>query len=787
MGSTGIGARVPRKEDRRHLYGRSTFVGDLSFPRMLDVAFVRSPVAHAVLKPAEIDPDDRARVFTSTDIEAIQPILAEGTIDGYVKTPYPVMARDKANFVGQILATCVGPTRADAEDIAERVFFDFDELPAVTDAMAAMEADAPAIHPELSRNVFHQLTFGQDFEDIRANAPIRLTRTYKLARQAIVPLEGRGIVALWDERANQLVVHSSTQSPHLVRTGLSEFLKLDQNRIRVVAPDVGGGFGYKAILHPEELILGYLAMKLKRPVRWLEDRREHLTAGANSREHVYNVTAYGDEQGRLLGLDVDMIVDAGAYSIWPHTCAFDAIQASGILPGPYQLKNYRITARTVATNKPPIQAYRAVARPGACFATELTIDALARAVKREAYLVRRENLVPVEAMPYRSVTGKLYDSGDYRQSLDIALDAIDLAQLRAEQKERLADGRPLLGVGFATYTEHTGVSTSTLAGLGTRLMPGHELAAVRIAPDGGVDIRTGVQSHGQGMETTFAQVASDMLGIHVDNIQVVHGDTALTPYSTGTYASRCMIMVGGAIADACDRLLARLRTAAAHLLQRAPDELVFRDGAFHAGTASMTITEIARVVYFAPAELPADMDAAELEVIGGYRPRQDSGAFAYSTHVAVVEIDRDFATVKLRDYVAVDDCGTQVNPMIVEGQIFGGIVQGIGTALFEEVRYDESGQPQASTFADYLIPGCGDIPTIRLFSTETPSPHTRFGIKGVGEGGAIAPPAAIVNAVNDALIPFGAEVSEVPVSPARILDALERAGIAPGFSMEAAS
>jgi carbon-monoxide dehydrogenase large subunit len=422
-----------------------------------------------------------------------------------------------------------------------------------------------------------------------------------------------------------------------------------------------------------------------------------------------------------------------------------------------------------------------VARPGACFATELTIDALAREVKREAYLVRRENLVPVEAMPYKSVTGKLYDSGDYRRSLDIALGAIDLAALRAEQKERLADGRALLGVGFATYTEHTGVSTSVVAWMNTRLMPGHEQAAVRIGPDGGVDIRTGVQSHGQGMETSLAQVASQVLGIHTDQIQVTHGDTALTPYSTGTYASRCMIMVGGAVGDACDKLIGRMRIAAAHLMQRRPEDLVFRDGAFHAESASMTIQEIAHVYYFAPAELPDDIDAGGLEIVGGYRPKIDSGAFAYSTHVAVLEIDRDFATVKLRDYVAVDDCGIQVNPMIVDGQIWGGIVQGIGTALYEEVRYDVAGQPQASTFADYLVPGCGDVPKIRLFKTETASPFTRFGIKGVGEGGAIAPPAAIVNAVNDALLSFGAEVAEVPVSPARILHALGEVGFSPGL------
>ncbi|WP_210210159.1 xanthine dehydrogenase family protein molybdopterin-binding subunit [Rhodopseudomonas palustris] len=781
MGSTGIGASVPRKEDKRHLHGQSTFIGDLVFPRMLDVAFVRSPVAHAILKAPDIEDADRSRVFAGSDLDAVRPILAEATIPGYQKMPYPVMARDKVNFVGQILAACVGKNRADAEDIAERVMFDFDELDPLTSAEAALQPGAPAVHPDLPDNIFHRLQQGDDFEPIRQAAPVKVTRTFKLARQAMVPIEGRGVVALWDERVSQLIVYSSTQSPHLIRTGLSEFLDLDQNRIRVIAPDVGGGFGYKAILHPEELILGFLAMKLRRPVRWLEDRREHLTAAANSREHIYTMTAYADEQGRLLGLDADIVVDAGAYSIWPHTCAFDAIQAAGILPGPYQIKNYRVTGRTVATNKPPIQAYRAVARPGACFATELIVDAVARAVNREPHEVRRENLIPVELMPYRSVTGKLYDSGDYPKCLETALGAIDLAALRKEQQQRLADGRSLLGVGFATYTEHTGISTSVLAWMNTRLMPGHEQAAVRITPDGGVDIRTGVQSHGQGMETSFAQVASQVLGIHTDQIQVTHGDTALTPYSTGTYASRGMVMVGGAIADACDRLIVRLRAAAAHLMQRAPDDLVFRDGAFHADAASMTIAEIARVYYFKPAELPEGIDSAGLEVVGGYRPQQDSGAFAYSSHVCVLEIDRDFATVKLRDYVAVDDCGIQVNPMIVDGQIWGGIVQGIGTALFEEVRYDEMGQPQASTLADYLVPGCGDVPTIRLLNFQTASPFTRFGVKGVGEGGAIAPPAAIVNAVNDALRSFGAEVAEVPVTPSRILAALDAVGLEAGF------
>lgn len=785
MAHKGIGASLPRKEDRRHLHGRSQFVGDLSFPGMLDVAFVRSPAAHARIAGIEIPEGAENRVFTAVDMPEVGPIVAKGTIPGYTATPFPVLARDKVTFVGQLVAICVAASRAEAEDLCEEVFVDLEDLPVLTDPFAAMEAEAPKLHEELERNLYHQADNGADIEELRRSAPVKVSRRYKLARQAMVPLEGKGVVALWDERARQLVVYTSTQSPHLIRTGLAEFLGLEQGRIRVVAPDVGGGFGYKAILHPEELALAWLALHLKRPVRWLEDKREHLTAGANAREHHYKVEAFADAQGRILGIDAELVVDAGAYSIWPHTSAFDALQAAGILPGPYAIPNYRVRTWTVATNKPPLQPYRAVARPGACFAIELTVDAVARAVGREASAVRRDNLVPAAAMPYRSVTGKIYDSGDYPQSLDRALALLDLPALRAEQARRMDEGGPLLGVGFATYTEHTAVSTSTLAPLGIAMVPGHEQAMVRLLPDGGLEVRVGVQSHGQGMETTFAQVASEILGIDPEDIEVVHGDTALTPYSTGTYASRAMVMAGGAVADACERLVGRLRLAAGHLLQCDPAALELWEGSFRGGSGSIAVTELARIWHLSPQELPADADPGGLEVTGGYRPEVDTGAFAYSTHAAVVEIDRDFGTLRLLDYVAVDDCGTRVNPMIVDGQVLGGVVQGIGTGLFEEVPFDDIGQPLTSTLADYLLPGAGDIPAIRLDHMTTPSPHTRFGIKGVGEGGAIAPPAALANAVNDALHALGSrtdgevadgEVTEVPLAPHRVLKALAAAG-----------
>ena len=362
----------------------------------------------------------------------------------------------------------------------------------------------------------------------------------------MAPLEGKGVLAYFDDHDDQLVVVSSTQSPHMIRAGLSEFLGIEQRRIRVIAPDVGGGFGYKVVLQPEELCVAWLAWTRRHPVRWTEDRREHLTAGANTRQHHYRVTAYADADGRLLGVDAEITIDIGAYSVWPFTAGLEGAMAGGNLPGPYHLPAYRCRTYSIATNKPPFVPYRAVARPGVCFAIELTIDALARAVGREPAEVRIANLVPPSAMPHTNITGKHLDSGDYPASVRQAMERIGLAGLRARQAQGEADGR-LVGVGFATYTEQSAHGTTQFSHWGTPIIPGFEQATVRITPDGGAEVRIGVHSHGQGMETSMAQVACEILGIPPANIAVVHGDTALTPFSTGTYASRSMVMAGGAV------------------------------------------------------------------------------------------------------------------------------------------------------------------------------------------------------------------------------------------------
>jgi carbon-monoxide dehydrogenase large subunit len=581
------------------------------------------------------------------------------------------------------------------------------------------------------------------------------------------------VLAWWDHRAHQLVVHSATQVPHLIRMGLAEVLHIPQSDIRVIAPDVGGGFGYKCLLQPEEVCIAWLALTRKTPFRWLEDRREHLVAGANARQHEYRLTAYADTRGRLLGLDAEVSVDTGAYSVWPFTACLEAAQAGGNLPGPYDLQAYRCRIYSVATNKPPFAPYRGVARPGVCFAIELTIDAIARAVGREAWEVRAENLVPAAAMPYVNITGKRYDSGDYPASLLTAKDMIGLAAHRAGPR-RDAEGR-YIGVGFATYTEQTAHGTKVFAAWGLPLVPGYDQAHVKLAPDGALEVKAGANTIGQGLETTLAQVAHEMTGVPFDAIRVTLGDTATTPFSTGVYASRGIVMAGGAVSRASGIVAQRIKAIAAHLLQANAEDVVFRDGGIHAGSASISYADVGKAWYARPDQLPDDVSTSGLEVTEGYKPDVDTGLFSYATHAARIAVDAETGLVEILDYVIVEDCGRMVNPMIVEGQAHGGAAQGVGTALFEECPYDANAQPLASTLMDYLLPGPGELPNFRVHHTETLSPHSAHGIKGVGEGGAIAPAGALVNAINDALSPLGAVLRDIPASPKRILAAIRAA------------
>ena len=774
MSGEGIGARLPRKEDDRFLRGRGQYVGDIRLPGMQEVAFLRSPLAHARIKAVRVPLAMRDRVFTAEHLIGVAPIRADTTLPGFKSSVQPVLATGKVRYAGEPIAMCVAESRAEAEDMVAAIELELEPLAAVSDMLAARKAGSALVHEHWGDNLFLSTLTDVDFEAVKTKAAVSVTRELRTSRQAMSPLEGRAVLAEWNGRLGQLVVHSSTQQPHIVRSGLAECLGIDEGQIRVIAPDVGGGFGYKGILLVEEVALAWATRKLRLPLRWLEDRREGLSANANCREHHYILTAYADGNGRLLALDCEATVNSGAYSAYPFSACLEAGQIGSILPGVYDFPHYRCRTYSVATNKPPILPYRGVARTGVCFALEVTLEALARQLGIEATTLRLNSLVRPEQMPFDNITKRHFDSGDYPEALRRAIDAIDLDRVRQRQQQG-EDKARRIGVGFAMYSEQAGHGTSVYAAWGIPFVPGHEQCLARFTPDGALELRIGAHSHGQGLETTLSQVAHSILGVPHDRIRLVHGDTALTPYSTGTWGSRSMIMSGGAVAAACDQLAERLIRVGASLLQAKPAEVALKEGMIISPSGRMAIAEVARTWYRRPQDLPPEVEPAGLEVTAGYKAKRDSGTFSYAAHAAVVAVDPGTGMVEILDYVVVEDGGVLVNPLIVDGQIWGGTAQGIGTALYEEMAYDAQGQPLASTLADYLLPGPAEVPDIRIVHLQTASPYTRFGQKGLGEGGAIAPPAAITNAINDALKDLGAELLISPATPRRIAEAVDRA------------
>jgi carbon-monoxide dehydrogenase large subunit len=774
MPKCGIGASVLRKEDDRFLRGRGQFVGDVRIAAAREVAFVRSPVAHARLTRIDVPKELQSVVFTAKDLIGVKPIISAPPLKGFKYSTEPILAADKLRYVGEMVAMCVASSRAEAEDIASAVTLEFEELPAVTDMLAACRPDSPLVHEEWGDNIFVEFSENGSIEQVAETAAIKVTRNIRTARHCMFPMEGRGVIAYRDPRLRCLTLITSTQFPHSVQTGLCECLGLDHGNVRVISPDVGGGFGYKGLLCREEVALGWLALQVDHPVRWLEDCREHLTANANCREHHYQITGYATADGKLLAIDCIGHVDAGAYSSYPISSAPEAAQITSLLPGPYVFSTYRCRSAAVATNKCPIIPYRGVARSGVCLAIEAIMDAIARETGLEPYEVRLRNMVPPDRMPFDNVVGKHFDSGDHPECLRRAVEAIRVSEVRARQKRPEPGGR-LIGVGLSFFVEQGAHGTSVLAAWGRPIVPGYEQANVRLTPDGDVEIHVGTHSHGQGHETTYAQVAQEILGVDFDKIKVVQGDTLYTPYSTSTWGSRSMVHGGGAVAQASRLLAKRAAHIGAWLLQADVADVRVADGKVISGNSSVTLHEVARAWYLQPQNLPTDVDHGGLEVTAGYRAARDSGTFTYATHAAVVAVDPATGVVEILDYVVVEDGGVLVNPMIVDGQICGGTAQGIGTCLYEIMPFDAEGQPLASTMLDYVLPGAPEVPDIRVLHMQTPSPYTEFGIKGLGEGGAVGPPAAIVSAVNDALRPLCIELYDLPLTPERILAAIDDA------------
>jgi carbon-monoxide dehydrogenase large subunit len=768
-----IGASLLRKEDNRHLLGASTFVADVRIPGMQDIAFVRSQSAHARVVSIDKPEGFEHRVYALADLGDIHCLDSGPELASFRTVPYPPLAGDRVRFVGQTVAACVAPTRAEAEDLAQQVMLNVEDLPVVVDAVEAIKPGTPTLFDGWPDNAFIHATIAEGDIARVANAPVQMRRQFKMNRQATAPLETRGVLAYWDHRLDELVVYSATQGPHVMRLGIAQTLGLPEHKLRVIAPDVGGGFGGKNRLMPEEIAVAAIALKCGHPVRWIEDRREHLIASVHAREHYYDLTLYAERTGRILGLKGELFVDAGAYSLWPSGPFMESSMAARNLPGPYRIEHLHVETHTVATNKAPLGPYRGVARPGACFAIERAMDELAYELRMDPVELRRTNLVRAADMPYRTIGGLTLDTGDYPGALEAVVDMVDLPTIRARQQLGESDGRRI-GVGFAIYTEQSGHGTIEWMKRKSRVVPGYESATVRMLPDGTVHIMVGVLNHGQGLETTLAQIAAHELGIDPSQISIRHGDTSATPFGFGTFASRSIVFSGGAVAKASSMLADKLREIGAHLLQSTVQSASIRDGAVHAGGASVLFSAIARAANVRPEMLPTNVTPG-LEITATYEPPDSGGVFSYGVHAAVVAADPETGVVEILQYSVAEDCGTMINPMIVDGQIIGGIAQGIGTALYEESPYDKAGEPLATTFGDYMMPCAPEIPRIEIRHFVSPAHNTQHGVKGMGEGGAIAPPAAIANALSDAFRSIGARFTETPMTPRRVSEAVARA------------
>ncbi len=747
-----IGARIQRLEDTRLLSGSARYIDDVVLPDCLHLRFVRSELAHARI--IEIDTaalDDigfPVQVFSAADIGELS-IKAHQDFPEMQRSEQPLLARDKVRFVGEAVAAVLAEDAYLAEDAAEAVFVDYEPLDPVVSMSQARDPAAPTLFEGWRDNVFVERQMkGGDIDEARAQAAHVIRRTYTTQRQAGVPMEGRGVAAQFDPASGVLTVWSSTQIPHLVRTYIAEELELPESRLRVVAPDVGGGFGVKGQVFAEEVLVPWLAMTTGRPVKWIEDRREHLTSSIHARDHSHTLEAYVSADGRLLGIKADITVDVGAYSTFPFTAAGDPGMAAKVLPGPYDFQHYQATFRALATNKCPIGTYRGVGRPSAVFSQERLMDEIACELNLDPVEFRLKNIV--RAFPYKNALGFTYDPGTYAQTLEKARDLV--AADRADAAASKGDPDKRIGVGLACFVEQTAHGTPDFTRRRVPIETGYIAARIEMTPDGKALVDIGLQNHGQGHETTMAQVAADALGIDPADVHVRHGDTLTTPYSVGTWGSRGGPLGGGAVHEAAQPIAEKLKAIAGHLLQTDPQSIVLGDGRAYPHDDPdryIAIACLARAALRNVDQLPPGM-APGLESSHALDGPRD-GTYSNAVHVAVVEIDLKSAKMVLKRFVVVEDCGTILNPLIVDGQIHGGVVQGIGSAILEHFIYDDEGQPLTVTFADYLMPLAPEIPAIEVHHFETPTPLTPLGAKGLGEGGAIGPAAAIGNAVANAL------------------------------------
>jgi aerobic carbon-monoxide dehydrogenase large subunit len=758
---TAFGQPLLRLEDEPLLRGAAEFVDDVHRPELLHAVFVRSPVAHARLRRLELGTARAVRgvasVFGAADV-ALPPLVSPCETPQAYAPARPLLADDVVRFVGEPVAVVVGDSRYAAEDGAEAVELELDPLEPLVDPLRALAPGAPPVHDGRPNVYAENRVESGDLEAAFAAAAAVVEADLRHGRSAAVPLEPRGVVAEPD--GDGVVVRATTQGPHKLRLAVAETLGLGPHQVRIVCTSVGGGFGQKAHVHPEELVVAWLALRLRRPVKWVEDRSENLIAAGHARDQRLRVRAAAAADGRLLALDVDLIVDQGAYGSYPHGTTLEALTTPALLPGPYRLPAFRVRARAVATNKCPQGAYRGVGFAAAAFAHERVLDLLAAELGVAAADIRRANLLRRDELPHVSAMNQHYDSGDYPRSLEGALRLIGYDDFAGERERGAAAGR-LLGLGLSCYVEPTGMNSQVFQARGMVGIEGFDGAHVAIDAAGAATVWTTTPTVGQGTDTTFAQLVADELGLEPETVVVAKSDTSVgTLAGTGTFASRSAVSAGGAVVRAAAGLAERLRADGAERLDVAADDVELAAGAVHAA---------GRCVLFA--ELHAAAEPGRYAVSAQWDP--PAVAYPYATHACVVEVDAGTGGVTILRYVVVDDCGRVINPLVVAGQVHGATAQGIAEAVYESVLYDDDGQPQNASLMDFLVPTAAELPSFSLDHLETPAPTTVHGVKGVGEGGTIGAAGAVVNAVCDAV---GAQLNEIPLRPETVREAAQRAG-----------
>ena len=751
-----VGQSLPRVEDRRLLSGGGEFVDDIRLPGTLEVAFLRSPVAHGEIVHLDAE---AARALEGVHAAVTGRELPLGPLlpplanpDAY-SPPRPLLASEVVRFVGEAIAVVVAGSRYLAEDAVEEIELEIEPREALADPWRALADDAPRLHEHPTNAVFDHTVEGGDVERAFAEAAVVVERIFVNPRYCATPIEPRGVLAV--PEGGGVCVWSSTQAPYRVRAALSELLELPLEACRVRCPDIGGGFGQKAHVYPEEIVVAWLARHLDRPVKWIEDRSENLLAASHARDQEVRVRAAASADGRLLGLEADVVCDVGAYGVYPQGHLLEAAGTPGMIPGPYRVESYRARGRSVTTNKCPEGAYRGVGLPVSAFVHERLMDVLAGELDIDRAEIRRRNFIRPDEFPYTSVTHHRYDSGDYATALDAALEAIGYDAFAQEQEEARAEGR-LLGLGLSSYVEFTGINSKVFARRGILGIPGYDGACVKLGDDGTATLWTTLPSMGQGLSTTFAQLVAEALGLRVEDVTVAPPDTSIGGLEgTGTFASRSAIAGGGAIQAACAVVRDRLVDDAAARLEVAAADLEIVDSVVRVVGAPERAVGVA--------ELAAAAGEGRYEASERFDPPEI--CYPYATHACVVEVDPETGRVDLLRYAIVEDCGTVINPMIVEGQTHGATAQGIGGTLYEAVAYDEDGNLVNASLMDYLVLTAAEMPELDVRHLETPSPDSPNGVKGAGEGGTLAPPGAIANAVSNAL---GVELNELPLTPERV-------------------